>query len=175
MKISLNKAAVLAKRSKTRLLDDLKSGVLSGTQDQETKYWMIDVSELQRVYGDLKPVFDKPDKTSKTTDEKPVTVQAKADEKDENQYKTSLLEFISIERDNLLKTIEDLRSRLDKSEEKLEVVLKDNSKLNTQLLLTHDMNKQVAKKGFAWIWVVIGVLVVLGGYLIYLKTDHFVI
>ena len=158
MILTLNAAAKTAHKSKSALLEQIRSGKLSAYQDPETKQWQIDTAELFRVN---KAPLETVDNQFKDT----VIELDRTIKNQEELLSTTLMErnieLAERERSVLLEIIADLRERLDKTHI-------ENSKLTT-MLLTHqpDNSKQQLKNDSSWLWAVISALLVLASYSIY--------
>ena len=129
MKLTLGEAAKHAKRAKGTISNALKNGQLSGEKIMKKgrEAWQIDVSELQRwiELNTPKNQHTDPENTPKKIDQKPI----------ENSILQVRLEASEQRFEDAQKTIEDLRARLDKAEDK-------NNELTNRLLPSPD------KKGF---------------------------
>lgn len=122
--ITLNEAAKLSGRAKSTISKALKSGKLSYvSKDPETGAYEIQVSELMRVFP---PKQETGNRDQKETPEKTHGNSALAVEVKmlREQIEASGLER-DRERDQLTETIEDLRKRLDASEQRVTALLAD--------------------------------------------------
>ena len=138
MKVGASKAAKIANVARSTIYKDMDDGTLSFTVGGKGNK-KIDISELERVYGNLNTPDSK--KTSEDVREK----QPKTDKKDNSDSTLSgeiklLREQIQRidqmnerERERLEKQIEDLRADRDKWQEQ-----------SNKLLITYETDKKVA-------------------------------
>ena len=158
MKVSLNEAAKLIKKSKGRVIADLKSGILSGEQDPITKYWSIPITEIYRCYGNITGSVE----TTKNSKEKSSSSLVE-DQINQlvppNKTETTLIKLLQ---EQLLKT----EQRLEVIENRLEEERLKNDRLINQILLTHQP-ETVHKKRMSIIWIIlVSVITLLGFYLV---------
>ena len=115
MKYTLSKAAVATGKNKATIQRAIKSGKISAGKNSSGTY-EIDPSELHRVY---------PATTQRVAHQNISNRTQHPDKHDETmQLKLDLLEAErERERDQLQATIDDLRTRLDRSEERITALL----------------------------------------------------
>ena len=115
MKYTLSKAAVATGKNKATIQRAIKSGKISAGKNSSGTY-EIDPSELHRVY---------PATTQRVAHQNINNGTQHPDKHDETmQLKLALLEAErERERDQLQATIDDLRTRLDRSEERITALL----------------------------------------------------
>ena len=111
MKLSLNKAAQHYKISKSTLSEALNTGRISATKDARGR-WEIDPSEMDRVFplNSEKPSQDRnpnPEQNTQTNAETLIEIARLRAELDAEKRLSS----------SMADQVEDLRSRLDKSDE----------------------------------------------------------
>lgn len=110
--LTLNQAAKAAKKSKAALLDAIKKGRLSARQDEETKVWQIELSELLRVY---------PHQSSTSNENQFYHQTENQSTREETTLLRQQITLLGQERDRersqLQTTIDDLRKRLDTESE----------------------------------------------------------
>lgn len=110
--LTLNQAAKAAKKSKAALLEAIKKGRLSAHQDEETKIWQIELSELLRVYPHQSVT------SNENRYQPPAENQSTTDETGPLRQQITLLgQERDRERNQLQATIDDLRKRLDTESE----------------------------------------------------------
>lgn len=144
--LSLNQSAKFARKSKEQVLFALKNGQLSGIQDNETKRWQIDTSELLRVWPQSSSGTEQ---TSFTSGSEPIKDHHSEPSKPDEAHIKTILELVRQDRQSLLDTINDLRERLDKSQS-------ENSKLSTMLLTHQPEPSKPVKTGsnkLLWFWI----------------------
>lgn len=108
MTYSLRQAAKACGRSRTTIHRALKSGKMSGVQD-ENKEWSIDPAELQRVFP-----WDRPEHEHRSADGHRSDTQSAVS--DVLEVKVAMLEQ-QLEREQ--ETVADLRKRLDRAEDRV--------------------------------------------------------
>ena len=110
-KVGLSEAARLSGKSRSTVHRSIKSGVLSASKDAKG-HTLIDVSELERVYGVLR---------RDTVKNESETHDATHDETQELRTRVAFLEAEIKAKDELIETLRenlsDLRTRLEKSDE----------------------------------------------------------
>lgn len=106
--LTLNQAAKAAKKSKSAILEAIRSGRMSAAQN-ELKQWQIDPVELFRVYPPKPVETGRQNRNLPPTEPQPTTPETT-----HYEFQMQILEAErSRERAQLLATIEDLRARLD--------------------------------------------------------------
>lgn len=126
MGYSMRQAADVCGKSRTTIHRALKSGRMSGTQDNTTGEWSIDPSELRRVFP-----WDRSVHEHKSTNVHDM-VNSTSDEV--LAVKVAMLEN-QLEREK--ETVSDLRKRLDLSDERLTLLthqIGSNTKVNNSWL-----------------------------------------
>jgi predicted site-specific integrase-resolvase len=115
MKLTLSKAAIATGKNKATIQRAIKSGKISATKNSSGTY-EIDPSELHRVY---------PATTQRVAQHDISNDTQRPDDHDKiMRLKLHLLEAErERERDQLQATIDDLRTRLDRSEERITALL----------------------------------------------------
>jgi sugar diacid utilization regulator len=115
MKYTLSKAAAATGKNKATIQRAIKSGKISAIKNSSGTY-EIDPSELHRVY---------PAATQRVAQHNTSNETKRPEKYDETmQLKLDLLEAERArERDQLQSTIDDLRTRLDRSEERITALL----------------------------------------------------
>ena len=117
MEVTMKEAEALAPVSKSTLYNDRKSGKLSVKKNSKGRT-VIDIAELQRVYGDLSKV---PENSNETVLEKS-SITPKGISPNENPLENPIvknhIELIEIERRREREQFLDQIDRLDKSLEK---------------------------------------------------------
>jgi|TARA_R110002074_G_scaffold204398_2_gene372741 chaperonin cofactor prefoldin len=115
MKYTLSKAATATGKNKATIQRAIKSGKISAAKNSSGAY-EIDPSELHRVYPATANTIAQQSESNTTK---------YLDNRDESmQLKLDLLETErQRERDQLQSTIDDLRARLDRSEERITALL----------------------------------------------------
>lgn len=112
MGLTLRQAADLCGKSRSTIHRALKNGKLSGTRDDDGS-WSIDPSELARVFP-----WDTTGQAQRDTSEHPETPP-----KDKNSEEAAVLrvkvEMLEQQLEREQGTVEDLRRRLDKAEERV--------------------------------------------------------
>lgn len=121
MKYTLGTAAKATGKAKSTILRAIKSGTISASKDATGNY-SIDPSELHRVF-DATPTQPAASNETQPTSEHPETLRLR-------------LEILEIERqrerDQMQATIDDLRARLDRSEDRITALLAAPEKLPTR-------------------------------------------
>jgi len=120
MGYSMRQAAEVCGKSRTTLHRALKSGKMSGTQDEATGEWSIDPSELRRVFPWTGSVHEH-QSTDVHGEYTPKTDEVMA-------VKVAMLED-QLERER--ETVADLRKRLDRAEDRV-TALADQRKPEAQ-------------------------------------------
>jgi len=122
MKYTLSKAAAATGKNKATIQRAIKSGKISAKKDSSGAY-EIDPSELHRVY---------PATAQRNTQHHTSNDTQRPEKSDETmQLKLDLLKAErERERDQLQATIDDLRNRLDRSEERITALLPSPRKRN---------------------------------------------
>lgn len=117
MKYSLGQASKVTGKAKSTILRAIKNGILSAQKGPLGAY-EIDPSELHRVYGGetLKQQNACHSNAAQPTFEHPEKLKLQLDLAKEERIR---------EREQLQATIDDLRSRLDRSEERITALLSD--------------------------------------------------
>ena len=132
MKVSITKAAKLAGVSRTTLYNDMNSGKLTYIASGKNKK-VIDVAELERVYGSLTVQDNDQPSTTVKTEQKPTTSKAESD--------TALIELAVLR--ERLETLETERKReREQFEERIEQLQEtlnktQDNQTKTTLLLEH--------------------------------------
>lgn len=117
MKYTLGTAAKATGKAKSTILRAIKSGTISATKDASGSY-VIDPSELHRVF---EATASQPDASNDT---QPTTQPSET-----LRLKLEILEIErQRERDQMQATIDDLRTRLDRSEDRITALLSAPSK-----------------------------------------------
>ena len=120
MKYTLGTAAKATGKSRTAILRAIKSGKISAPQD-ENGHYQIDPAELFRVYSAVTDTIEQ--ERGATPEETP-----------------KLIEVMERERQQMQATIEDLRRRLDETEEARREAAAETRRLT--LMLTHQPEKK---------------------------------
>ena len=129
---SLRDAAIAVGMSKPAIFKAIKSGKISASKDHNG-HWYIQPAELHRVYPPVNLAND--------------TINKVLTNASEDLPKT---QFLKLEREQLLDTINDLRRRLDKSEEE-----RRSTQERLALLLEHKPSlteSKPEKKGQNTLW-----------------------
>ena len=151
--MNTEEAAAFAGNSKSTILRDIKSGKLSATK--KGRGWDVDPSELARVY-ELK-IADDASLTRQAANGGALRrVTETAQKTDNSGALQAQLESAQAMADERGKTIEDLRARLDKSEEKRAEAEQERASTQRQLtaLLTDQRQKspETASEGRRTHW-----------------------
>lgn len=127
MKYSLADAAKAVGKNKTTIQRAIKSGKISASRKESGAY-EIDPAELHRVFSPATPRRDAPQGQSNATQHPSVALETSALARIaelEKELAVSQSRSISLEeqRQQMAETIEDLRGRLNRSEERVTVLL----------------------------------------------------